>query len=627
MSLKNILILLKEYKPDADVSLVANAYNYSKKINEKQMKNKEQTYFKHCVNVAEVLAELKLDEQIISAGLLYTAFSIGETERLLRKEVGDEIVRLIQLNYNVNIYKEKIGDHDLELVKRMLIAIAKDPRVVLLQLASKLDGIRNLKGLSEEMQRKTAEETLNIYAPIAQRFGIWKIKNELEDKAFKFLNPKEYNSILRKTNDLVGNGDERIEEIKRHIQYLLKERNIHAEIYGRKKQIYSIYHKLYLGRKVRWEQLFDLIALRVIVQKKEDCYVVLGLINSEWEIIQDKFKDYIANPKPNGYQSIHIGFIDKEEKPFEVQIRTEEMHELAEEGIAAHWLYKNKGNNKDFDKKISWIRESLGMDATNIKELLWLDSFSENIYCFTPLGKIIELPESSTPIDFAYAIHQEVGDHCYGVKVNGKIRSLKSSLNNGDTVEILLSKQQSPRREWLSFVNTTKAKVKIKQALKKKGEFVTKFLKKEAGGGKVGEGLILCEFSYKKIKLAKCCKPIPGEEVIGYVTKGGRVTVHKRDCDEVGKTKLPEIDLGWNQNVSKPIELKVDAQDRLGIFTEVINKLKASGIKLNGVRSRLLGVGDIQATITLTIEDLNLLKKVIRDIQNVRNVKKVYVEI
>ena len=215
MSLKNILILLKEYKPDADVSLVANAYNYSKKINEKQMKNKEQTYFKHCVNVAEVLAELKLDEQIISAGLLYTAFSIGETERLLRKEVGDEIVRLIQLNYNVNIYKEKIGDHDLELVKRMLIAIAKDPRVVLLQLASKLDGIRNLKGLSEEMQRKTAEETLNIYAPIAQRFGIWKIKNELEDKAFKFLNPKEYNSILRKTNDLVGNGDERIEEIKK----------------------------------------------------------------------------------------------------------------------------------------------------------------------------------------------------------------------------------------------------------------------------------------------------------------------------------------------------------------------------------------------------------------------------
>lgn len=726
---------IKRYHPSDDISMVEKAYEIADKAHKDQKRKSGEPYIIHPLCVAKILADLELDKETIVAGILHDVVEDTVlTDAELRSMFGDEVANLVdgvtkltQLSWD----KDKI-ELQAENLRKMFLAMAKDIRVILIKLADRLHNMRTLKYMKPEKQKEKARETLDIYSPIAQRLGISKIKVELDDLALKYLKPEVYEDLLEKITLKKEQREEFVHDIVVHVQKHLKEAGIEAQISGRVKHFFSIYKKM-VNQNKNLEQIYDLFAVRIIVDTLIDCYAALGMIHELYKPIPGRFKDYIAMPKPNMYQSLHTTLIADNGQPFEIQIRTKEMHKTAEFGIAAHWKYKESGSGKVAagaeDAKMNWLRQILEWqkDTADNKEFLNfiksdLDLFTDNVYCFTPKGDVKNLPRGSVTIDFAYAIHSAVGNKMIGARVNGKLVNKDYVLHNGDRVDIITSQNsKGPSRDWLNIVKSTQAKNKINQWFKtelkednilkgkellekyckakginmpdiNKPELQEKVMKRYAfrdwdavlasvGHGGIKEGQIInkmveekakfakkhvsdsdiiegiAEESYKAnetvdknksksgivvrgmhdlaVRFSRCCSPVPGDEIVGFVTRGRGVSIHRTDCINI--ISLPEeervrlIPAEW-QNTEEDasvgkyqVEIKIYANNRIGMFVDISKVFTEKGIDIKSVNTRVNKQG--LATVVMQFEtkgtrELHTLCEKIRQIPGVIDIER-----
>ncbi|MGE5630350.1 MAG: RelA/SpoT family protein [Caulobacteraceae bacterium] len=717
--LQELINIIKKYNPLSDVEIVERAYNFAEKAHDGQKRVSGEDYIIHPIEVAKILAELNMDNITIAAGILHdiiedTDYSYDDLKNIFGEEITllvDGVTKLGKLEYKT---KE---EQQAESLRKMFIAMAKDIRVILIKLADRLHNMRTLKYMPHEKQKEKAKETMEIYAPIAHRLGISKIKWEMEDLALRYLEPKGYYDLVEK---VAKKRKEREDEINKVIEILtekVKEVGIEAHIEGRPKSFYSIYRKMYYQNKT-FEQIFDLTAVRIIVDTVKDCYGVLGIVHTLWKPIPGRFKDYIAMPKPNMYQSLHTTLIGAEGQPFEVQIRTWEMHKIAEIGIAAHWKYKEgKTSQSEFDEKLKWLRQMLEWqneikDTREFMETLKVDLFTDEVYVFTPKGDVVDLPVESTPIDFAYKIHSQIGNKCVGAKINGRIVTLDYKLQNGDIVEVITSANSNgPSRDWLKIVRSSQAKNKIKQWFKKEkreeniqkgkellekevrrhGFTPAQLLKQEwlelvhkkfslhtvddlysslgFGGLTTNQVVIKLKEEYRKsikaeereedildkqlekaqdrkkrhhetgvkvkgienimVRFSKCCNPVPGDEVIGYITKGRGVSVHRTDCPNVSDLmEEPDrlIEVEWNSQtkVSYNADVEVRASDRKGLLAEITTIIDESKINITSFHSRTTKDKIAIINFILEITDIEQLNKLIRKFRKIEGVMDVF---
>jgi GTP pyrophosphokinase len=573
------------------------------------------------VNSAEILSELKVDDKVITACLLHDVLEDTKvTKKDLEKEFGAEISDLVE--GVTKISKLKITDskiRQIESIRKMLLATTEDIRVIIIKLADRLDNVKSLNYFNKEKQKRIARETLDIYVPIAYRLGLSKIKWQLEDLAFRYLNPELYQDFKDKVAKKRHEREIEINKIKSSIEKELKKHNIQAEISGRPKNFYSIYKKM-LTKNREFEQIYDLIALRIIVKNINECYEVLGVIHNMFKPITQEFEDYIANPKSNMYQSLHTVVLTPEGRNIEFQIRTKEMHNIAEEGIAAHWQYKGLSGDYKFDKKLSWLKEILNLkdeETNTFLEALKLDLFSESIFVFTPKGDIIELPKDSTPVDFAYAVHTDIGNKCIGARVNDKFVNLKSTLKNGDIIEIITSKNHFPSRDWLKFVKSARAKSKILQTLRLIQNIPIKNIKKF----EKEENIIESEVDARSIKLAECCNPLPLDEISGLISKGNKITVHKTDCQNSINDR--KVNVSWNDSSELLVKLKIIAEDRVGLLAEILNSISSLGVHMEKAEAHISGKDIAECNLNFKFDNIKELKEIIERIKKIRDVKKV----
>ncbi len=699
----------KNYSKE-DQEIFKKAYTYAEKAHEGQTRLSGEPFFMHPYEVANILIELSLDISTIIAGLFHdiaedTTVTISE----IRQEFGDEIAKLVDGVTKVGqvdfLSKE---ENQAENLRKMFMAMASDIRVILVKLADRLHNMRTLKYQSKEKQIEKARETLDIYAPLAHRLGINAIKWQLEDLSLKYLDDQGYFDIASKINETRAQRNEYISGVIEQIKEMLKKIKVEAEVEGRPKHIYSIYNKIH-NKQREFEEVYDLMAIRIIVKTVRDCYAVLGTIHTEWKPLPGRFKDYIAVPKQNMYQSIHTTVLGKDGRPFEVQIRTREMHSTAEYGIAAHWHYKEGGAaDKDMDKKLAWLRELLEWqtdmrDSKEFMESLKVDFYSDRVFVFTPKGDVKEFIQGATPLDFAYGIHSEIGHKCAGAKVNGKIVPLGYVLKTGDIVEILTSAaSKGPSRDWLKVVKTSQAKSKIKNWFRKelKEENIAKgrdMLEKEArhrgyefktlfrpewlkgifkkftlqsvddmyaavgyGGIATGQilsrliqeytlqnkeqevkqetrksrkadssGVIVKGYDDMVVRFAKCCNPVPGDGIVGYITRGRGVSVHRSDCSNISTADFESgrmIDVNWSENESSSysVEVQINADDRRGLIAEVSNKIFGLGVPLTSVNARL-GKGSAAVIIVgLEISDISQLEVIFKGLKAIPGVHEVF---
>lgn len=700
------------YNPSADMSMVKRAYEFAKNAHSGQHRVSGELFIFHPLEVAIILADLELDIATIAAGLLHdvvedTQYTVEDIEKNFGTEIAllvDGVTKLGKLEYRT---KE---EQQAENLRKMFLAMAKDIRIILIKLADRLHNMRTLKYLPEEKQKEKAIETIEIFAPLAHRLGISKIKWELEDLAFRFLEPEHYYELVDK---VAKKRKEREEHINRMINLLrekLASSGISADIQGRPKHFYSIYKKMKEQNKT-FEQIYDLTAVRVIVDNIRDCYAALGVVHTLWKPIPGRFKDYIAMPKPNMYQSLHTTVIDTLGDPLEIQIRTYEMHRTAEYGIAAHWRYKegDKGD-REFDKKLSWLREILDWqrelkDAREFMESLKIDLFTDEVYVFTPKGDVIDLPMGSCPIDFAYRIHTDVGNRCTGAKVNGKMVPLDYKLANGDIIEIITSAHSNgPSRDWLNIVKSTQAKNKIRQWFKKerreeniargkdmlekearrqgydiyqllKYDFIPNLLKKMSflnledlyaaigyggltsnlafqkildeyrknvkaekteiisdktearvkGRKKVDQGIKVDGMDNLLIKFSRCCNPVPGDKIVGYITRGRGVSIHRADCPNVinniyDRERLIEVKWEGFQESSYPVEIEASAFDRPGVLSDIINVIGDMKTTIDAVNARASKNGVAVIDLVLEINDKQHLENIMQKIRRVHGI-------
>lgn len=730
--LNSLLDAIKGYSKDADLEIVKNAYKYAIKKHQGQYRRSGEPYIMHPIEVARILASLELDVETIAAGLMHDVVEDTDTTHSQMIEMfGEEIAELVDgVTKLTNLsYKSKEESHT-ENLRKMFMAMANDVRVVLIKLADRLHNARTFKYMPPKKAQEKAKETLEIYAPIASRLGISKIQWEMEDIAIRYLEPEFYFELQRKIEKRLKERDKYISEIIDNLQKKIDETDIKCEIYGREKHIYSIYKKMTRKQK-DFEEIYDLIAVRVIVDSIKDCYGVLGIVHTIWKPLPRRFKDYIASPKTNMYQSIHTTILGPDGLPVEIQIRTQDMHKTAEYGIAAHWKYKEgriDTNESSMDKKMSWLRQIMDWqkDVTDPKEFmdsLKIELFANQVFVFTPKGDVIDLPAGSTPIDMAYKIHSKVGDTCVGAKIGGKIVPLDTILENGNIVEIITSKNsKGPSRDWLSVVKSSNARSKIRQwfkkerreeniekgrellekEVKKQGYPAPEFLKPKSmsttakflslpseeelyaaigyGGITINQVLGKLRSIYEKehsdeireeklrqlresqenaqanrekrerskkknsqavsvkgvdnilTRFSKCCNPIPGDEIIGFVTKGRGVSIHRKDCINIknqldyDETKLVEVH--WNtQFMGKTafdVELQIEAYDRSGLLAEISRIFEEEKILLHNVNARMVKSGLSGMTLVFEIESKVQLKKIINKIKSVKDVAKVY---
>lgn len=719
----NFQKIIEKNNPHADIDLIKKAYDFAEIHHRGQKRNSGEDYFIHPIAVATTLSNMALDDQTICAGLMHdvledTDVSKEEMEREFGKEITflvDGVTKLKQIKF------ESKEEKQAENIRKMVLAMSNDVRVVLIKLADRLHNMRTLEYKTEEKQKQTARETIEIYVPLAHRLGIYTIKWELEDLCFRYLNLQEYYELAEMVHIKRREREAYINEIIDTLDKALQTTKINYEITGRPKSLYSIYKKM-KRNDIEFEEIYDLTAIRVLVDTIADCYEVLGKVHSLWKPIPNRIKDYIGQPKPNGYKSLHTTVFGDDSKPFEVQIRTRKMHYECEYGIAAHWKYKeNKQKSSEFDEKLTFIRQILdwqkegGKDINNkeFMETLKGDFFSREIYVYSPKGEIYNLPMNSNAIDFAYRVHTEVGNMCVGAKVNGSIVPLSQKLNTGDVVEILTSKNsQGPSRDWLNLVQSNQAKSKIKQFFKRNDkeynieigkDLLAKELKKHdqnykklleekwfdeiagdfgfpsrdemyasIGFGKTSTEQVIQKLfrKYKaenpdnlnensveekvempktkakssygsevkvsdfdediEVKLAKCCNPVPGDKIIGYITKGNGISIHVRSCPNITSLKSPErlIDVYWrNSKTDKfPVKIEIISKDETGALYQITKLISSENVSIQAmnVRSNDDHIGIVEMTVqVLNTEELNDLIMKLKSLKQVENVYRV----
>lgn len=691
--------LIAQNREPEEIEQIEKAYLFAKRLHEGQYRISEEPYIIHPVEVAKILVGLKVDSHTLQAAFLHDILEDTDTQpEEIEKLFGKDVLTLVQgvTKLGKLQFKSK-EERQAENFRRLFIAMASDIRIVFLKLADRLHNMRTLNFMITSKQQKIARETLDIFAPLANRLGIYKIKAELEDLSLRYLEPDKYFEIARLVSQTKASREETVKILIDKITADVKKAGINAQITGRAKHYYSIYSKM-KRLNIAFHDLYDITAVRVIVDTEKECYEVLGLIHSQFKPIPGRFKDYIAMPKGNMYQSLHTSVIGPRSKPLEVQIRTWEMHEVAEYGIAAHWRYKEKGSqkaNNPTDMQFSWMRKLVEYDkdmasAEDYVNSVKLDLFSDQVFAFTPNGDVFDLPVNATPVDFAYRIHSEVGNKTVGALINGRIAQLDTKLHNGDIVEILTSKTPAPRLDWLNFVVTKQASSKIKQWFKKNnreehievgktnleheltkavfddymksGEFdkVAKqmnYLSADDLFAALGYGETTLNKIINKLKkpepqkppetsfhgtyrkksekdiiglegllysIAKCCSPIPGEPIVGVVTRAKGVTVHRMDCQMLEHIE-PErlMDISWSgDNVNKTYNttIRVETAEKQGLLKDIIAAVSDNGTNINyaNVKSKSGKIGIIELGIEL--DNIDTLKKVILSIQAIPDV-------
>ncbi len=717
LRLNDILDRVSGYHPAADLDLLKKAYVYSAKVHQGQIRKSGEPYLVHPLEVADILAQLRLDEASIVTGLLHdtiedTLATREEIAELFGEEIAelvDGVTKLSQFSAG-NTQEEKQAEN----FRKMVVAMAKDIRVLLVKLADRTHNMRTLEHMAAEKQERIARETLDIYAPLANRLGIQWIKSELEDLSFRYLKPEEYAELMERVSSRAKEREVFVGEVVGIIESKLKESGIEAKVYGRVKHMYSIWRKMRM-QDLPFEQIHDLVAFRVIVQSVAQCYESLGLIHSLWKPVPGRFKDYIAIPKPNLYQSLHTTVIGPKAERVEIQIRTEEMHRIAEQGVAAHWAYKEakvkdgkpEGIGATDAQKFGWLRQLLEWqrdlaDPTEFLETVKVDLFAEEVFVFTPKGDVKSLPRGATPVDFAYAIHSEVGARCVGAKVNGKIVPLRYRFKNGDTCEILTSPHSQPSKDWLTFVRTSRAQARIRQHIrqaehKRSFEIGKEVAERElrryglslhrlekdgqltkaasALGYRIGDDLLVA-LGYGKVaprdllhqllppdqlaaarppepapasrlteifrkvarrpaggvringiddilvRFGKCCNPVPGDAIVGFITRGRGVTVHTLGCEKALSTD-PErrVDVSWDVkgDFRRLVQLRVVTSDRPGLLAKISQAFGEAGINIAQANVR---TGDERAvhSFEVSVGDLKQLTAVMKSIERIDGV-------
>ena len=714
--LENLISKIEEFTPHCDVELIVKAYSFAENAHHDQYRKSGESYFVHPVEVARILIELRMDSSTIAAGLLHDV--IEDTDHgydKIKSEFGEEVADLVEgVTKITRLSFSSKEERQAENLRKMILAMAKDIRVILIKLADRLHNMRTLKYHNGEKQKEKATETLEIYVPIADRLGISKIKWELEDLCLRYIDPDGYYDLVDKVAKKRQDREEFINNIIDNLKVKLGEHNIENEITGRPKHFYSIYRKMKDQNK-SFEEIFDFMAVRILVENVKDCYGALGVVHTIWKPIPGRFKDYVAMPKPNMYQSLHTTVIGPEGDLFEIQIRTREMHIIAEYGIAAHWKYKEgKGYDVDqqTDEKLAWLRQMIEWekevkDPKEFMESLKIDLFTNEVFVFTPKGEVINLPAGSTPVDFAYKIHSGVGNTCVGAKVNGRIVPLDYELQNSDIVQILTSASSTgPSRDWLNIVKSSQARTKIRQWFKKerreenidKGqEIIDKEIKrlslsilqsslhKLLGGmakrlgfssaedlyAAIGYGGIALTQVMPKIKevarkemiqdsverpkdyvpkeavkkkkespsqgvrvkgidnimvrFAKCCNPVPGDDIMGYITRGRGVSIHRRDCLNLASTKDAKerwAEVEWD--VEKPtdfqVEVQIKAVDRKGLLSDVTTVLSEMKISITSLNARTVKDQTAILNLVLEVNDTKHLEKLMQKLKNLKSI-------
>ncbi|HLD40162.1 MAG TPA: HD domain-containing protein [Candidatus Nanoarchaeia archaeon] len=588
------------------------------------------SFFEHNIRVAEILADSKVSPEVVIAGLLH-----GVTKHALEKEIedafGKEILLLLKGVEEIKLVKSKNPQLEAEALRRILLTTFRDVRVIFVKLATKLDNLRTIQVLIPADQRRIAEEVLEVYAPLANRLGLEKIKNPLEDLALQILNPEKYVEITQFLEQSKEQREALVVEVIALVKQIATAGEVEVlKIKGRSKHIYSIYKKM-TNRNVPLREQYDLSAIRVLVPEVKDCYTLLGLLHEKFEQVEGRLKDYIATPKPNFYRSLHTALKLPTGKFVEIQIRTPEMDEFAEEGLAAHWRYKGLKSDQFFEKKIAWLKGVLDLQKEGNQEFLEMakvDVFGDNIYCYTPKGAVKELPKSGTILDFAFLVHEEVGNHAVGGRVNGKFVSLKHELFSGDVVEILTNKSQRPRRDWLKVVKSTSARQKIRKSLREHEKLPALHFKQLKPITTEEQGILAeaPDFAQAVCVLAKCCYPLPGEEIAGLATKRRIISVHRTDCRAALKEEERWIKVEWKNGFNQKIQFYVTADERSGLLADLLNTIANTGFEVKEAKAKMVSPTLAQCSFLVVPRDLEHLKELVRRIQKVRGLKKIFFE-
>jgi GTP diphosphokinase / guanosine-3',5'-bis(diphosphate) 3'-diphosphatase len=697
---------LEAYAERLDLGLITRAYEFSKVAHHGQKRRSGEDYIVHCVEVAEILAELHLDTVTLASSLIHdvvedTPATLEDVLDSFGKEVAtvvDGLTKLSRVEFRTNT------EQQVENYRKLLLSMAQDARVILVKLADRLNNMRTLEYLREDKRRRIALETREIYAPLAHRLGMATIKWELEDLTFKFLEPDAYRDLAHKIAEKRSEREELVNLMLGPLGEELTAAGIDAEVTGRPKHLWSIYRKM-TGRDKPYEEIYDLMAMRVIVESVADCYHALGVIHNKWTPLQERFHDYIATPKSNLYRSLHTTIFGPRGRLYEIQIRTREMHRTAEYGIAAHWKYKEgqRPNDDEVDETLSWFRQVLEWqqetrEPEEFMEFLRIDLFQDEIFVFTPQGDVKQLPRGATPIDFAFAVHSEVGLHCAGAKVNGRITPLSRELKNGDTVEVLTDAKQKPSRDWLAFVKTARARNKIRQwirqdeyesSLRLGREFIEREIRKarrgkvtedqwlsaakalnlpdkehlfaSVGRGDIGptqvfrqiwpdapdadqekppsafdrlvarvrgssKGVRIQGMENMLVRYSQCCQPVPGDSVIGYITRGRGLSIHRRDCPNVlNLADHPErrvIDaIEWEVESGDRffVRLVMEGTDRRGLFADIASTITTTNTNIRSVNITSEEMG-MRGEFVVEVEHLDHLTRVISAVRRIKGV-------
>ena len=708
--ISDIINKIKEYNPSADTEIIERAYLFAKNAHQHQNRLSGEAYISHPLEIAYILAELHMDTATIVAGLLHdviedTEYTFQDIAELFSEEIAelvDGVTKIAKLEYS------NTEEAQLDSFRKMFVAMANDIRVIIIKLTDRLHNMRTLEYMTLEKQRQKAQEVLDIYAPISHRLGIFMMKMEFEDLALRFIDPEVYDELIEMIAQKRSEREKYVENLITLLKNKLEIENIPCEITGRPKHFYSIYKKMESGKN--FDEIYDLIAIRVLVETDSDCYAVLGWVHELWKPIPGRIKDYIAMPKPNMYQSLHATVIGPGGTPFEIQIRTKEMHKTAEYGIAAHWKYKEGGkHNDELSNLLQWLLELKEMEpdissSDDFMESVKNDLYPDDVYVFTPKGKVIELKNGSTPIDFAYRIHSDIGDKCVGARINNKLVPLNYILTTGDIVEILTNpNSKGPSRDWLNIVASSAAKSKIRSFFRKteKEENIAKgqvALEKEILNQNLEISQIInnkySDFVYKRfsvqswedlyaiigyggirpqfvvmrikdnfktdfpeeettptivsppkgnkgknvqiqghqdlvLKFAKCCTPVPGDTIMGYITKGRGITIHRSDCINITNVVETErlINADWVDEETEgkfAAELFIKAIDRQRLLSDVSTIIGNEGISISGISLRTLKDSSVQISIDIIVTSTDQVENLVRKISNIQNIISVY---